>query len=169
MRNPAILAGLMVNEWLRSSKNPTREPFPEQAVIEWPLYRRMGPVPGRVGIIGSKNRKYWRMTLDRRSFVMSIFGGMAAASLGGIALSQAAEPQGPAQLPVKPGDIDPATKAGLDKADADFNQVVVRERVIRRRGPYGRPVVRERVIVRRRPRPYYRRRGPVVRRRVIIR
>ncbi len=101
---------------------------------------------------------------------MSIFGGMAAASLGGIALSQAAEPQSPVQVPAKPGDLDAATKAGLDKADADFNQVVVRERVVRRRGPYGRPVVRERVIVRRRPRPYYgRRRGPVVRRRVIIR
>jgi hypothetical protein len=39
--------------------------------------------------------------------------------------------------------------AGLDKADADFNQVVVRERVVRRRGPYRRPVVvRRRVIVR---------------------
>lgn len=103
--------------------------------------------------------------MDRRSFVMSIFGGMAAASLGGIALSQAAEPQ----VPVKSGDLDAATKAGLDKADADFNQVVVRERIVRRRGPYGRPVVRRRVIVRRR-RPYYgRRRGPIVRRRVIIR
>jgi hypothetical protein len=106
------------------------------------------------------------MTLDRRSFVMSIFGGMAAASLGGIALSQAAE----AQVPVKAGDLDAATKAGLDKADADFNEIVVRERVVRRRGRYGRPVVRERVIVRRRPRPYYgRRRGPVVRRRIIAR
>lgn len=105
------------------------------------------------------------MTLDRRSFVMSLFGGLAAASLGGIALSHAAEPQTTA----KPGDLDAATKAGLDKADADFNQVVVRERVVRRRGPYRPPVVRERVIVRRRPRPYYRRRPVVVRRRVIVR
>lgn len=95
---------------------------------------------------------------------MSVFGGIAAASLGGVALSQAAEPQ----LPVKAGDLDAATKAGLDAADADFNQVVIRERVIRRRGPYRRPVVRRRVIVRR-PRPIYRRRRPVVRRRVIIR
>lgn len=104
------------------------------------------------------------MTLDRRSFVMSLFGGLAAASLGGVALSQAAEPQ----LPVKAGDIDAATKADLDKANAEFNQVVIRERVVRRRGPYGRPVVRRRVIVRR-PRPIYRRRGPVVRRRIIVR
>jgi hypothetical protein len=109
------------------------------------------------------------MILDRRSFVMSMFGGLAAASLGGIALSHAAE-RGPVSAPVAPGDLDTATKAGLDKADADFNQVVVRERVIRRRGRYGRPVVRERIIVRRRPRAYYgRRRGPIVRRRVIVR
>lgn len=101
---------------------------------------------------------------------MSLFGGLAAASLGGIALSQAAQAQGPVTAPVAPGDLDAATKAALDKTDADFNQVVVRERVVRRRGPYRRPVVRERVIVRRRPRPYYgRRRGPVVRRRIIVR
>jgi len=100
---------------------------------------------------------------------MSIFGGLAAASLGGIALSHAAE-QAPVTAPVAPGDLDAATKAGLDQADADYNQVVIRERVIRRRGPYRRPVVRRRVIVRRRPRAYYgRRRGPVVRRRVIVR
>lgn len=93
---------------------------------------------------------------------MSLFGGMAAASLGGIALSQAAEPQ----VPMKGGELDAATKAGLDKADADFNQVVVRERVVvRRPRPYRRPVVvRRRVVVRR---PY--RRPVVVRRRVIVR
>lgn len=102
------------------------------------------------------------MTLDRRSFVMSLFGGLAAASLGGIALSQAAEPA----LPVKAGDLDAATKTGLDKTDADFSQVVVRERVVRR--PYRRPVVVRRTVVVRRPRPYYRR-PVVVRRRVIVR
>ncbi|MET3891087.1 hypothetical protein ABIE41_002163 [Bosea sp. OAE506] len=104
--------------------------------------------------------------MDRRSFVMSLFGGLAAASVGGIAFAQAAE----TEMPVKAGELDAATKAALDKTDADFNQVVVRERVVRRRGPYRRPIVRERVIVRRRPRPYYgRRRGPVVRRRIIVR
>jgi hypothetical protein len=94
---------------------------------------------------------------------MSLFGGLAAASLGGIALSHAAGPE----VPATAGDLDAAMKAGLDKADADFSQVVVRERVVRRRGPYRRPVVRERVIVRRRPRRY--RRPVVVRRRVIVR
>ena len=62
-------------------------------------------------------------------------------------------------------DLDAATKAALDKTDADFSQVVVRERVVRR--PRRPVVVRERVIVRRRPRRY--RRPVVVRRRVIVR
>ncbi|OYW67794.1 MAG: hypothetical protein B7Z40_05630 [Bosea sp. 12-68-7] len=100
---------------------------------------------------------------------MSLFGGLAAAGLGGSALSHAEE-RGPVPPTVAPGDLDATTKAGLDKVDADFNQVVIRERVIRRRGPYGRPVVRERIILRRRPRAYYgHRRGPIVRRRVIVR
>ena len=70
----------------------------------------MGPLIGCVGIVGSKNQQYWRMILDRRSFVMSMFGGLAAASLGGIALSHAAE-RGPVSAPVAPGDLDAATKA----------------------------------------------------------
>lgn len=96
---------------------------------------------------------------------MSLFGGLAAASVGGVALSQAAEPQ----IPAKARDLDAATRAGLDKADADFNQVVVRERVVvrRRPRPYRRPVVVRRRVVVRRPRPY--RRPVVVRRRVIVR
>lgn len=111
-----------------------------------------------------QNHSDWRTTLDRRSFVMSLFGGLAAASVGGVALAQAAE----TEMPVKAGDLDAATKAALDKTDADFSQVVVRERVVRRPRPYRRPVVvRERVIVRRRPRRY--RRPVVVRRRVIVR
>ena len=64
----------------------------------------------------------------------------------------------------QPAAIDPATKAGLDQADADFNQVVVRERVVvrRRPRPYRRPVVVRRTVIRR-PRRV------VVRRRVIVR
>ncbi len=92
---------------------------------------------------------------------MSLFGGVAAASLGGTAIAQAAsrKPDLAAALPA--GDqIDAATKAALDAADADFNQVSVR---IGPRPRRRRPVVvRERVIVRRRPRR-------VVRRRVIVR
>jgi hypothetical protein len=45
MRNPAILAGLMVNEWLRRAKNPVSEPFPEQTVIQWPLSGRIWNAP----------------------------------------------------------------------------------------------------------------------------
>lgn len=117
-------------------------------------------------------RHYWFVKpelleedVDRRSFVMSVFGGVAAASLGGTAIAQAAsrKPDLAAALPA--GDqIDAATKAALDEADADFNQVVVRERVVvrpRRRRPV---VVRRRVIVRR---PIRRRR--VITRRVIVR
>jgi hypothetical protein len=113
-------------------------------------------------------RQYWLLKpqlleedVDRRSFVMSLFGGVAAASLGGTAIAQAAsrKPDLAAALPA--GDqIDAATKAALDAADADFNQVSVR---IGPRPRRRRPVVvRERVIVRRRPRR-------VVRRRVIVR
>ena len=103
---------------------------------------------------------------------MSIFGGLAAASLGGMTLAQAASAKAElAPAMPGPGEIDVLTKSGLDKADADFNQVVVRERVVVRRPrprPYRRPVVvRERVVVRR---PVVVRRRPVVvRRRVIVR
>lgn len=95
---------------------------------------------------------------------MSLFGGLAAASLGGTAIAQAASrrPDLAAALPA--GDqIDAAMKAGLDAADADFNQVSVRIGPQPRRRFRRRPVVvRERVIVRRRPRR-------VIRRRVIVR
>lgn len=67
-------------------------------------------------------------------------------------------------------ELNAAAKAALDRADADFNQVVVRERtVVRRPHPaYRRPVVvRERVVVRRPAQRY--RRPMVVRRDVIVR
>ena len=99
---------------------------------------------------------------------MSLFGGLAAAGLGGAAFAQPAKPHsGSAPAAPSPDEIDPAMKAGLDRADADFNQVVIRERVVRR--PYRRPrVVRRRVIVRRPVRRPMRRRT-IVRRRVIVR
>jgi hypothetical protein len=100
--------------------------------------------------------------------MLSLFGGLAAASVGGMGLAQAA---GPALSGSE--DLAPALKAGLDKADADFSQVVVRRttvvrrprRVVHRtvvRRP-GRPVVVRRTVVVRRPRRV------VVRRRVIYR
>lgn len=107
--------------------------------------------------------------MDRRSFVLSIFGGLATAGLSGTAMAQAAMDKTtptPEMLPAN--ELNAATKAALDRADADFNQVVVRERtVVRRPRPaYRRPVVvRERVVVRR-PAPRYRR--PVVLRRDVI-
>ncbi len=100
--------------------------------------------------------------MDRRSFVTSLFGGLAAASLGGTAIAQAAsrKPDLAGALPA--GDqIDAATKAALDEADADFNQVRVQIGPRRRRRP---PIVRRRVIVRRPPR-----RRRVITRRVIVR
>ena len=100
--------------------------------------------------------------MDRRSFVLSLFGGIAGCGMIGQTVSN-----------VKYGGRGRLSTlfAGalllvlLDKTDADFSQVVVRERVVRR--PRRPVVVRERVIVRRRPRRY--RRPVVVRRRVIVR
>lgn len=101
--------------------------------------------------------------MDRRSFVLSLFGGVAAAGIAGSAFA-ASRPELLAAGATAPGALDAATSAALDQADAEFSQVVVRERVVRRRP--RRPVVRERVIVRRPRRPVRRR---VIRERVIIR
>jgi hypothetical protein len=116
-------------------------------------------------------RQYWffkpqllEEDVDRRSFVMSLFGGLAAASLGGAAVAQAAsrKPDLAAALPAA-DQIDAATKAALDQADADFNQVSVR---IGPRPRRRRPVVVRRRVIVRRP---IRRRRRVITRRVIVR
>lgn len=93
--------------------------------------------------------------MDRRSFVMSLFGGLAAASLGGATLAQAASPKAspvppaPATPAMPQGEIDPAMKAGLDQTDAEFTQAVRRSTTVRR-DRFGRPVVvNRRVVVRR--------------------
>lgn len=100
--------------------------------------------------------------------MLSLFGGLAAASVGGMSIAQAAT-TAPVAAPLPSAeDLAPELKAGLDKADADFSQVVVRRTtVVRRPRPYRRPVVVRRTVVVRRPRPY--RRPVVVRRRVIYR
>lgn len=87
--------------------------------------------------------------MDRRSFVLSLFGGLAAAGVGGASLAQAASTK-VAPIPAVPdGEIDAALKARLDQADADFTQVV-RRRTVVRRDRFGRPiVVNRRVVVRR--------------------
>jgi hypothetical protein len=148
----------------------TAEPKPERAVIELPSCGRILPrnCPGATKLV-LQTPTILEDDLNRRSFVMSLFGGLAAASLGGMTLAQAASAK-PELAPAMPGpgEIDALVKSGLDKADADFSQVVVRERVVvRRPRPYRRPVVVRRTVVVRRPRPY--RRPVVVRRRVIVR
>ncbi len=95
--------------------------------------------------------------MNRRSFVMSLFGGVAAASVAGAAFAQSA-----GKTAIAPaGEIDDALKAALDQADADFNQVSVRIGPPRRR---RRPVVVRRRVIVRRPR-----RRRVITRRVIVR
>jgi hypothetical protein len=105
--------------------------------------------------------EYLEEDVNRRSLVMSLFGGLAAASVGGTAFAASRKPDLASAIPA--GDqIDAATKAALDQADADFNQVSVR---IGPRPRRRRPVVvRRRVIVRRPPR-----RRRVITRRVIVR
>jgi hypothetical protein len=116
--------------------------------------------------------------------MLSLFGGLAAASIGGMGIAQAATAApAAASLPASE-DLAPELKAGLDKADADFSQtvvrrttvvrpayrrpVVVRRTTVVRRGPYyGRPVAVRRTTVVRRPAPY--RRPVVVRQRTIYR
>lgn len=98
--------------------------------------------------------------VDRRSFIMTLIGGMAAASLGGIAVAQAAQPAlvpAPAPEPAKGDDqIAADAKEALDETQAEFSQYYYYRR---RPRYYRRPVV----VYRRRPRfyarpRYYRRR-----------
>lgn len=104
--------------------------------------------------------------MDRRSFVLSLFGGLAAATIGGASLAKAAVPAAARPVP-NPEDLAPDLKAGLDRAEADFSQTVVRRTtVVRRPVGYRRPVVVRRTTVVRRPPGYYRR--PVVVRRTTV-
>lgn len=98
--------------------------------------------------------------MDRRSFVVSLFGGLAAASVGGTAFAAARKPETATALPATDA-IGDDLKAALDQADADFNQVSVR---IGPRPRRRRPVVVRRRVIVRRPR-----RRRVITRRVIVR
>jgi hypothetical protein len=144
------------------------EPKPEWAVIELPRCGRILPrnCPGATKLV-LQTPTILEDDLNRRSFVMSLFGGLAAASLGGTAIAQAATVK-PSLAPALPeGALDTATKTALDQADADFNQVVVRRTTVVRRPAYGRPVAVRRTTVVRRPvygRPVAVRRTTVVRR-----
>lgn len=106
--------------------------------------------------------------MDRRSFVMALFGGLAAASVGGIAAAEAAQAK-PVPTPTpepkaaEGGEaLDAETSTALDKADADFSQYYYYRRPRYYRRPYYRPRYYRRPYYRPRyyyrPRPYYRRR-----------
>jgi hypothetical protein len=94
--------------------------------------------------------------MDRRSFLISLLGGMAAAGLGGAAVAQAAAPvtaPEPAALPAGGSDepVSEAMAEGLDKADTEFSQYYYYRR---RPRYYARPrYYRPRYY---RPRAYYR-------------
>jgi hypothetical protein len=108
-------------------------------------------------------KQWWKPVLeevvDRRSFIMTLIGGMAAASLGGVAVAEAAQVKpvpSPAPEPARADDqIAAGTKEALDQTEAEFSQYYYYRR---RPRYYRRPVV-----VYRRPRyygrpRYYRRR-----------
>jgi hypothetical protein len=76
--------------------------------------------------------------VDRRSFITTLIGGFAAASLGGVAAAQAAAPVAPKLEPVDDGGKLDAE--ALDKTDAEFSQYYYRRRPRwRRRYYYRRP------------------------------
>lgn len=66
--------------------------------------------------------------MDRRSFITALIGGMAAASVGGIAMAQAVEHKA-ATLPNDASDALPVeTAKALDESDAEFSQYYRRRR-----------------------------------------
>lgn len=100
--------------------------------------------------------------MDRRSFIMTLIGGMTVASLGSVAVAEAAAPKavpvtGPTPEPAKPDqEIAAEMKDALDKSDADFSQYYYYRRRPRyyARPRYYRPrYYRPRYY---RPRYYYR-------------
>jgi hypothetical protein len=75
------------------------------------------------------------VTLNRRSFLTSLVGGLAVAGIGGTAMAKNLVEAAPAPVEPKAGDIDPALKAGLDESDAEFTQYYRRPRHPRRPPP----------------------------------
>lgn len=97
--------------------------------------------------------------MDRRSFMLALFGGSIAASAGAALTLSPAQAAEPAPVPGVPDTVDPAVAEALDSNDAEYAQYY--RRGPRRRGPphargWGPPRYRHR---RRGPPPgYYRRR-----------
>lgn len=102
--------------------------------------------------------------MDRRSFLMTLVGGFAAAGMGGIAAAEAAQPvlaPKPEAEPAKDGEaLTAEVKEALDKTDAEFSQYYYyrRPRYYARPRYYVRPRYYYRPRYYARPRYYYRRR-----------
>ncbi|MGX1790510.1 hypothetical protein ACWIGM_27445 [Bosea sp. NPDC055332] len=90
--------------------------------------------------------------MDRRSFLASLIGGLAAASGLGTAAIAAPQPK-PAIEPRRPDETPQVDPEALDKADADYAHYYYRRR---RRRRWRRRYWRRRYYYR--PRYYYRRR-----------
>lgn len=99
--------------------------------------------------------------MDRRSFLASLIGGLAAAGSLGTAALAAPQPE-PAIEPRRPDDTPQVDPAALDKTDAGYSQYYYYRRRPRwRRRYWRRRYYRPRYYYRRRyyrPRYYYRRR-----------
>jgi hypothetical protein len=74
--------------------------------------------------------------LDRRSFILTLVGGIAAASLGGLAVAEAAQVK-PVAVPDAEA-LKPETAKALDETDAGFSQYWRRRRYHRHRRYYRR-------------------------------
>ena len=102
--------------------------------------------------------------MDRRSFLMTLVGGFAAAGMGGIAAAEAAQPKLVPKPDAEPSKGEEAVtaemKEALDKTDAEFSQYYYyrRPRYYARPRYYVRPRYYYRPRYYARPRYYYRRR-----------
>ncbi len=102
--------------------------------------------------------------MDRRSFLMTLVGGFAAAGMGGIAVAEAVQPKLAPVPDAEPNKGDEAVtaemKEALDKTDAEFSQYYYyrRPRYYARPRYYVRPRYYYRPRYYARPRYYYRRR-----------
>lgn len=74
--------------------------------------------------------------MDRRSFILTLVGGVAATTLGGLAVADVAHAK-PVAVPDAEA-LKPETAKALDEADAGFSQYWRRRRYYHRRRRYYR-------------------------------
>lgn len=60
--------------------------------------------------------------MNRRSFLTSLFGGLAVAGIGGTAMAKSMIEAAAAPAEAAAGELDANLKAGLDQADTEFTQ-----------------------------------------------